>query len=154
MSAPALFVFWLIFVGTFSRWEMAAGLAVAVAGGTAICVVQHADDAHFRPRLHDVAQIVYLPWLIAQGTAVILFVAARDLFGGPKAVSAFRVVPFAAGDLYDPCDTARRVLAITYTTMTPSTVVIGLNTRENQLLYHEIQRSEVSAPTRNLGAVA
>lgn len=152
ISAPVLFVFWVIFVGTFEKWELIVGVAVAVTGAIAICVAEHAEDSHFRPRLRDLAQIAFVPWLFLQGTYEILLVAFRDLLGGRKAVSAFRVDGFDAGRAENPRDTGRRVLAVTYTTMAPNFVVLGINARENQMLFHQIERSGIPRMTQNLGA--
>lgn len=153
-SAPLLFLFWLVFVGNFSEWDLLLGAAVAIAGAVAICIVEHADEEHFRPQLRDFVQVVFVLWLFVQGTYEILWVSLRDFFGGRKAVSAFRVVEFKAGRLKEPHDTARRVFAVAYTTMAPNFIVLGINTRERQLLFHQIERSSVPTLTKNLGAVA
>jgi multisubunit Na+/H+ antiporter MnhE subunit len=153
-SAPVLFVFWMIFVGTFSKWELLVGAGAAALGGIAIHVVQHAEGSHFRARLQDLVQGAFVFWLFVQGAYEILFVAFRDLLGGRKAISAFRITKFEAGDESDPQDTARRVLAVAYTTMAPNFIVLGINTREKQLLFHQIQESSVPQMTKHLGAVA
>lgn len=152
-SAPVLFVFWLVFVGTFSKWELLIGIGAAMVAAIGLGVVQHAQDAHFRPRLKDLLQIIYVPWLLLQGTYEILWVSLRDLCGGRKAVSAFRVAEFKAGELCEPHDVARRVFAVAFTTMAPNFIVLGINKRERQLLFHQIERSGIPAMTKNLGAV-
>ena len=153
-TVPGLFVLWLVFVGTFSGWELLVGAGVAVLGGFAMAVVEHADHAHFRPSPRDLLQAVFIPWLLIQGTYEILWVAIRDLVGGRKAVSAFRIVRFKAGDLHDVHDTGRRVLAVGYTTMSPTSIVLGINTNKKNLVFHEIERSGVPTMTKNLGAIA
>lgn len=151
-SAPALFVFWIVFVGTFDQQEMLIGMAVSVVSAVAICVVEYANEAHFRPRMRDVAQAIFIPWLIAKDTCVIFLVALRDLVGGQKAESDFRLAAFEAGAPHDPHDTGRRVIAVTYTTMSPNSIVMGINTLERRMLFHQIQRSDVPRMTNNLGA--
>lgn len=154
VAVPSLFVFWLVFVGTFNRWELLVGAGVAVVGGFAIAVIERADDAHFRPLFPDLLQAVYIPWLLAQGTYEILWVSLRDLFGGRKAVSAFQIVRFDAGERCNLHDTGRRVLAVAYTTMAPNFIVLGVNTKDKNLLFHQIERSAVPKMTKNLGAIA
>lgn len=154
VSVPFLFIFWLVFVGTFSRWELLIGAGVTVLGGVAIAVVERADDAHFRPRLRDLVQAVFIPWLLIQGTYEILWVSVRDLLGGRKAVSAFRIVGFEAGELDDVHATGRRVLAVAYTTMAPNFIVLGVNTNQQNLVFHQIERSGIPKMTKNLGAIA
>lgn len=153
-SVPVLFVCWVVFVGTFDEQEMLIGMAVSVVSAFAICVVEHANEAHFRPRLRDVAQAVFVPWLIVQDTFVIFFAVLRDLVGGKEAGSDFRLAVFEPGDLHDPHDTGRRVIAVAYTTMSPNSIVMGINTLERRMLFHQIEKSSVPTMTKNLGAEA
>ncbi len=152
--APVLFIFWVVFVGKFAEQEMLIGMAVAVVSAFAICIVEYANEAHFRPRMRDLAQAVFIPWLIAKDTCVIFFVALRDLVGEKKAESDFRLAAFETGDLHDPHDTGRRVIAVTYTTMSPNSIVMGINTLERRMLFHQIQKSDIPRMTSNLGAEA
>lgn len=154
VTVPFQFLLWLVFVGTFSRWELLVGAGVSVIGGVAILVVERADDVHFRPRLKDLSQAVFIPWLLIQGAYEVLRVGIRDLLGGRKAVSAFRIVRFEAGALRDVHDTARRVLAVAFTTMAPTSIVLGINTNKKELVFHQIERSGVSRMTKDLGAIA
>lgn len=153
-SAPVLFVSWVLFVGTFDRQEMLIGIGVSLVSTLALCVVDYANVAHFRPRVRDVLQVVYVPWLFVQGTYEILAVSMRDLLGGKKAESAFRLASFETGTLQDPHDTGRRVLAVGYTTMAPNFIVLGINTLERRMLFHQIQKSGVTRMTKNLGTEA
>ena len=149
-----MFVCWLVFVGTFARWEMLVGIGVALLAAVVICIVQHADNAHFRPTSQDLWQILFVPWLIFQETYEILLVALRDLFGGRKAVSAFRLLSFETGKISDPRSTGRRVLAVTYSTMAPNFIVLGINVRDGYLSFHQIQRGGIPKLLKNLGARA
>ncbi len=153
-SAPFLFLLWLVFVGTFATPEMLIGAAAMLVAALAHCIVARAEPAHFRPRVRNIAQFAYVPWLLVQGTFEILYVSLRDLFGGRKAVSAFRVVEFRAGDPRNRADTGRRVLAVTGTTMAPNFIILGINADENELLFHQIEKSPVPPLTKNLGAIA
>jgi hypothetical protein len=144
----------MVFVGTFAKWELLIGIGVALIGAVAICVVEHADNSHFRPEIAELAQFVFVPWLLVQGTYEILMVSLRDLLGGRKAVSAFRVARFVGGEPLDAHDTARRVLAVGLTTMAPNFIILGINASRDQLLFHQIERSGVPKMTKNLGAEA
>lgn len=151
-SAPFLFLLWLVFVGTVAAPEMLIGAAAALVAAVALSVVAEAEPAHFRPRLHEVAQLAYVPWLLVQGTYEILYVSLRDLFGGRKADSAFRVAKFRAGEQLDPGNTARRVVAVAGTTMAPNFIILGINAEENDLLFHQIEKGAVPQLTKNMGA--
>ncbi len=151
---PALYLLWWMLVGSFARAELLVGVAAAVIGACALCTVERAERRRFRPRLDDAAQGVYVVWLLVQGTWEILKVSIRDLLGGRKAVSAFRVVKFDAGETESGRDTARRVLAVAYTTMAPNFIVLGVNGCDGQMLFHQIERSDPPEMTKNLGARA
>lgn len=154
ISAPFLFVLWLVLVGTFAGPEMLIGAAAALVAAFGLCVVQRAEPTHFGPRISDIAQLIYVPWLIVQDTYQVTLVALCDLLGGRKAVSAFRVASFHAGESHDPRATARRVLATGATTMSPNFMVLGINSRQDELLFHQIKKTPVPQMTKNLGADA
>jgi multisubunit Na+/H+ antiporter MnhE subunit len=154
ISAPPLFLLWFVFAGTFAAPEMLIGAAAALVSAVALCVVQRAEPAHFRPRLYDLAQLAYVPWLLVQGTSEILYVSLRDLFGGRKAVSSFRIAHFHGGELRNPVDTARRVVALAGTTMAPNFIIFGINSQDNEMLFHQVEKSSVPQLTKNLGADA
>lgn len=146
------FLCWIIFVGTFSRWELLVGVGAALLGATAICVVEGNDDAHFRPTLRAWLTIWRLPWYLLSETGGILWVALRDLIGGKRAESLMRLAPFDVGGECDPQDTGRRALATTYTTMTPSVIVLGVNVRDRYLLFHQLKRGDLGKMAQDLGA--
>lgn len=153
-SVPLLFGGWLIFTASFSKAELIVGAAVAVLGGVALCVTEHADDSHFRPRLRNWVEVIRVLWLVLQGTYEILLVSIRDLLGGKKAVSAFRMTRFDVGESRDLHDNGRRVLAAFYTTMAPNFIVLGINIPECVLVFHQIEKSGVPTLTKNPGAIA
>ncbi|MEO8725604.1 MAG: hypothetical protein ABI383_05730 [Acidobacteriaceae bacterium] len=147
-----LFVCWIIFVGTFSQWELVVGAGAALLGGVGICVVESQDSAHFCPTLRAWLSLWRVPWYVLSDTREILWDVVRDLLGGRKADSVFRLATFAAGEERDPQDTGRRVLAVAYTTMTPSIVVLGVNVRDRYMLFHQIERTGIPKMTQALGA--
>jgi uncharacterized protein YbjT (DUF2867 family) len=52
----------------------------------------------------------------------------------------------------DAADAALRALAIAYTTSTPNFIVIGIDRKRGQLVYHQIKKSPVLPVTVKLGA--
>ncbi len=130
---------------------MLIGAAAALVAALALYIVARAEPARFRPRILDLAQLLYIPWLLVQDTFEILQVSLRDLLGGRKAVSAFRVATFRAGEPRNPVDTARRVLAIVSTTMTPNFIVLGINQHDNELLFHQVEKTPIPQLIKNLG---
>lgn len=152
ISVPFLFGSWLVLVGTTSTSEIVLGFIAATAGGFAVALVEQGERLDFRPRVSDLMRVIYVPWLLIQGTCQIFLVALHDLFGGRKAASVFRVVPFDPGKATDPHDVARRVLTVVYTTITPPSIVLGINRRQRQLVFHQIEKSAVPRVTKELGA--
>lgn len=154
LSLPIFYLFWLIFVGTFSSHESLIGIIAAALGSAGLAVVNAYDPSRFCPTLMELLSLWRLPWYLISGTWEIAVVAAKDLLGIQRAKSLFRVVDFEAGSKEDPRSTARRVLAVSYTTAAPNFIVLGINTSDQKLLFHQIERSSVPKMTQVLGAQA
>jgi multisubunit Na+/H+ antiporter MnhE subunit len=154
IALPISYVFWIVFVGTFSAHELEVGIIAALlaVAGTAVIDVQY--PSRFAPSIGELLACWRLPWYLVSGTWEILRVAAMDFFGIRRAQSLFLVVPFDSGKLNDERAVARRVLAVSYTTMTPNSVVLGINVAGQKLLVHQFERTPMSRMTRSLGAQA
>ncbi len=154
LSLPAFYGFWLFFTGTFSPHELEIGIIAALLASSGLVVVAHCYSVPFSPTLKDLLSLWRLPWYLLSGTWEVLFVAARDLVGGKQAESVFRVALFDAGNKDDPSKTARRVLAVLYTTIAPNFIVMGVNASDQKMLFHQIERGSVPKMTQQLGAQA
>ncbi len=143
---------WIIFVGTFSLHELLIGVLGALLATTGLSIINRSYPARFQPRLMELLSLWRLPGSLVSDTWKILALRAKDLRSIRTANSLFRVVPFRAGEKDDPRATARRVLAVIYTTITPNTVVLGVNTNDQKLLLHQLVRGPVSRMTEDLGA--
>jgi hypothetical protein len=128
------------------------GVVAALLGATGLCVVQLAEDAHFKPRISDWLSVWRMPWYLVQGTWEILMVLVRDLSGGERAKSLFRLAEFDAGPEKDQVATGRRTLAVGYTTMAPNFIVFGINPQYGMMLFHQIEESGIPKMTQDLGA--
>ncbi len=145
---------WVVFVGTFAFHELLVGTIAAFLSSLGLLVVTVQYPPRFRPRMSDLTACWRLPWYLISGTGEVLMVAARDSLGGKRAQSLFRVAPFRAGTKQDPHATARRALAVLYTTVAPNFIILGINASDQRLLFHQIERSSVPKMTRQLGAEA
>jgi multisubunit Na+/H+ antiporter MnhE subunit len=152
LTLPFFYLLWLLFVGTFSRHELLVGVAAAALAVSGLLVIESYYPAHFSPTLGELLSLWRCPWYLISGTWEITAVAAKDLLGIERAKSLFRMVPFEAGTKDDPHATARRVLAVVYTTVAPNFIVLGINSSDKKLLFHQIQRSSVPQMTQELGA--
>jgi hypothetical protein len=94
-----------------------------------------------------------LPKGVVLGSWQLLYALALQIFTKQGAGSLLRAVPFNVGD-DDPKSTARRVLAVVYTTATPNSVVLGIDKKNQSMLYHQVLSSPISQMTKDLGARA
>jgi hypothetical protein len=154
VTLPMSYVSWIVFVGTFSRHELLLGIGAALLTATGMVVVTMKYPEPFSPTVWELAAVWRLPWYLISGTWEIFHVAAKDLLGIQRAKSLFRVARFDAGEKNDPRATARRVLGVVYTTVAPNFIVVGVNTSDPRMLFHQIQRSSVPKMTKQLGAKA
>lgn len=145
---------WLFFTGTFSLHELEIGIIAALLASSGMAAVERCYSVPFSPTLKDLLTLWRLPWYVVSDLWVTLVVAAEDIAGKQCAESVFRVVPFRAGTMDDPRATARRVLAVLYSTVAPNSIVLGINVNDQRMLFHQIERSPVPEMTKQLGAEA
>ena len=142
---------WFVFVGKVDWNEVIAGTIACAIAATAAQIVWAQHVAAFRGHARWVLEMWRLPKYMITGSWEIFGVLFRQLFGGRPAESLLLAVPYeAVGD--DDASAAFRALAITYTASTPNFVVIGVDRKRGQLVYHQIKRSKVLQVTKNLGA--
>ena len=152
-ASPAiLYIFWIVFSGSFAAHELLIGIVAALLATAGLFVINLQYPARFSPSSFDLISIWRLPWYLLSGTWEIAIVAARDFLGIKRAKSLFRIASFDGGGKDDPRATARRVLAVAYTTVAPNFIVLGINTNDQTLLFHQIERSSVPKLTQQLGA--
>lgn len=154
VALPVLYLFWIVFVGTFSLHELLIGIVGAVLAATGLLVIRLQYPERFSPTFLELLSLWRLPWYLLSGTWEIVVVATKDLLGIKRAQSLFRIVQFDAGAPDDAHATARRALAALYTTAAPNFIVLGVNAGDGKLLFHQIERSSVPKMTKELGARA
>ena len=145
-----LLALWLGFVCVLQWNEWLAGAAAALLAAVADGVVKATDFSRFRPRFRHLATILLEPWYVLQGTWEIFAELARHCAGKPVR-SAFVVVPFEAGG-DDPGASARRALAIAYTTIGPNSIVVGIDRERHFLLLHALPPGATPEIALRLGA--
>lgn len=148
----ALTVFWIACVATFHLHEMLVGAgAVALALSFSIFVVRTLP-LHFRPTLRDLLELWRLPGYMAIDVVQVTLVLVKDLLGKP-APSLFRATPWGpVGE--DGHSVAKRTLAIAGTTVSPNFIVVGIDCKSRQMLFHELKPTPVPQMTQHLGAGA
>jgi hypothetical protein len=102
-------------------------------------------------QLHDLLQCWRIPWYVVSGCWEITLLFLRDLLSGKRTGSYYRACSFRT-NRRDPLLLARGILAVAYTTTAPNFIVIGIDTGQRQMLFHQIERSSVPKMTQSLGA--
>ncbi|HEX9107361.1 MAG TPA: hypothetical protein VF832_09030 [Longimicrobiales bacterium] len=142
---------WLFYVWSLELAELVIGLLASglAAGASHLVWAEHLAGLSFHPRW--LAQAWRIPGQVLLDTGTILAVLARRLFTGRQAPSLFRAVPYEWRGA-DPHSSMLRALAITYATISPNMVVIGIDRERGYLLYHQLRQSPVSRMLQALGA--
>jgi multisubunit Na+/H+ antiporter MnhE subunit len=146
-----LVLLWMLFVSHPSRGELYAGVAVAIVGTVADWVVKRQESAKFRPKLAQLALVFWEPWYALTGTAAIMKALARKLLGKPSEAQ-FRAVAIDAGD-DDAESHARRALMVAYITLTPMSIVVGIDCDQKKMLVHQISPAPTPLIAKRLGAM-
>lgn len=143
---------WIVFVAGVKRDEMIVGALCVIASALFLQLVYRAEDQKLDIRLKDLAAGWRIPWYIVTDTYVVTMVLIKDLLGIKRASSFYRVCGFkTAKD--DPLLIARRVLATEFTTMTPNSIVLGVDYEQSRMLFHQLERSSVTKMAQELGAL-
>lgn len=133
--------FYLLLIDTTSLPELYAGAAAAVLAATGAELAQ-------RNGMRGVA--VRLGWVLRGRHAVArvpadvfwVSIAALDQLRRPvRSRGTLRAVPFHHGDRGDARDMGRRALSEALGSLTPNTIVIGIDEERNLILVHQLRRS-------------
>lgn len=139
--------FWVLFTGSWGLHELILGAAFTVLTLAITALAWRDMGILFRPTLHQVLCLWRVPWYVLHDSVEVSLILAKDILGVREAGSHYRAVTFPSktGEL----DVARAALATTGTTMTPSTIVLGVE--DDRLLLHQLQRSPLPKMIADLG---
>lgn len=143
------FCLWLLFVNTTKIHELWMAALASVLAASACEIVRNEPFASFRPTLWWLIQAWREPWYILVDCVSIFWAFFKRLVHPEPSV--LRQVLFDAGG-DDPQSAARRALAITYTSMSPNSIILAIDPEKGAMVLHQISQTETSAMTRNLGA--
>jgi len=148
----ALMLFWIACVASLQTHELLLGIPSALLSTWFSFYAIRRLPLRFRPTLENLLEAWRLPGYVAKDLIIVLGVLARDVAGSP-APSLLRSTAWRANSS-SPRDLARRALAVTYATVSPNCVVVGIDREQGQMLFHQLRASPVSVMTRRLGAGA
>ena len=141
--------FWILLVGGTRRDEMVVGACVLLFSAAFASLIWRMETIDVDFPLKDVFLGWRTPWYILIGIYNILCILVRDLLGR-RAQSLYLVSGFKTAKS-DPRLVARRVLATFYTTLTPDSIVIGIDFQQSRMLVHQLERSGIPRMTQLLG---
>jgi multisubunit Na+/H+ antiporter MnhE subunit len=142
---------WLCYTDSTGYREIIAGAIAAVISTVAVAVFARQAKLRFRFGARHVLQGIYLPWNVLTDTRQLLRALGKQLFSRKGAGSLTAAIAFDAGG-NDAASAGRRALAVTYTTITPNCVVLGIVRDKRLMIYHQLLPANVSTMTCNLGA--
>ena len=145
-----LAVLWMLLVSQMKLTEFWLGLAVALVASVADAVVKSQRLVDFLPHPGWLSLIFLEPWYAIEGTWEILLALAERIAGKPSQ-AILKVIEFSPGG-DDKASQARRAIAITYFTIPPNFVVLGIDRDRGLMLVHQVSASGVPFIAKRLGA--
>ena len=141
VSWVVFFLLWLLFVDQASLSELLAGSAAATLASIALQVTVRVEPLRFQPRLAWLAQVWRLPSVIIEDFRVLLRVLADRLMSKPVP-GTFQLTGFSSSG-HDSCEGARRALAVLFLSVSPNSVVVGIDQDRGVLLLHQLMPAPV-----------
>lgn len=147
----SLIVLWFIFTGQLSWAETGVGIGAAVLAASAAVLVRGKNFGGFQPHAKWLLEAWRLPGSVLSDNWVLATVLLNLICSRRQAAGSFRMIKFRAGGK-DNRSAARRALAIMMATISPNSVVIGIDLRRNFMLVHQIRPRDEPEYLRVLGA--
>ena len=149
-GVAASFALWVLFVAGVHIDEMIVGVFATLATVIFCMFLWSSRQRHLNLRARDLAECWRIPWYLVCDAGVIVWVLFKDVLHIAEAKSLYRVCGFESSN--GPVGMCRRVLAVAYTSVSPNSIVLGIDEHTSRMLFHQLERSEVPEMTRNLGA--
>lgn len=143
---------WLLLGGNLSLEELAASLAAATLACAGGAVFHSADRSPCRPTARMLLEAWRIPGDLLDGAWKVLGGLAGCLVGNGLPPGVLRAAKLDMGQEGDPKSNARRAITITYTTLTPNTVVLGFVPSQGLMLYHQFKPTDELKMAKSLEA--
>jgi hypothetical protein len=148
VAAALLAAEWVLLVAGTKLHEMLVGGFAVVLSTVFLAVVWRQDAQRIQLHAKDVLQGWRIPWYLLSDAWVVTRVLMLDLLGR-RAGSFYRVSGFRTAR-EEPVLVGKRVLATVYASMSPNSIILGVDWKQSRMLTHQIERSPVSRMTKNL----
>jgi multisubunit Na+/H+ antiporter MnhE subunit len=133
-----LLVLWFSLVGQVNGPEALMGGLAALVASTFVAIVSSEGLARFRPYIRWLNEAWRVPAAVLADHFILAQVLAARIVKGRWRHGSFKVVRFSATGSGGRA-AARRVLATVLTTITPNTVVVGIDTPNRTMLVHQMR---------------
>jgi hypothetical protein len=143
-------VAWLVFVDSLSPQEWLLGAVCALFCTFASLLTWKAMDLSIAIVPSELMEIWRVPVSVAVDALTLIAVLARDLFGIARAASHFRAAPFH--NVRGRRGRLRRVLVTIYSSISPNSIVIGIDREQHLLVFHQLVPKPIPKLMRRLGA--
>jgi multisubunit Na+/H+ antiporter MnhE subunit len=137
-------VIWLLLTTTWAGAEAVAGVVASVVAATAATIVHLREPARFRPRFRWLRHAWPIALRIASESWRAFGVLLGHVSGRRRVRGRLLAVPFRHGG-ESARDHARRALATAGLTMTPNSVVIGIDEENDEILVHQLWADDATA---------
>lgn len=144
------FLAWLAFTGTTSSAELLLGAASSLFCAAASLLTWQAMGISIAVNLPDLLRIWRVPFTVNRDAWIITVVLVKDLLGISRAASHLCAVPFERRS--GRRARLRRVLITAYTSISPNSIVIGIDEEQHLVLFHQLARTPISKTMQRLGA--
>ena len=144
VSFTILFGIWLLLAGSVAWHEVVVGLAAAGVATVISELVRGQEHPRIWPHARWFLELWALPWEILSGCWV---VASALIRGEP---GLLHEVPFESGG-DDRRSSARRAMAIAFTSISPNSMIIDIDRERGVMLIHNADHGPVPRIARYLG---
>ena len=162
VSILCLPLLWVLFVGDFQAQELMVGTVCVIATASFCHLIFGMASDHIQFSLLDILQIRRVPGTILGDTVRVVALLGRDLFTGRRTGSYYVglrcagiSVSKSAGDrglTEEAQRMGREVLAVSYISASPNSIVLSINMREQFMLVHQLQHTPPSKLAQAFGA--
>jgi len=132
-------ILWLLFTSTVNASENIVGFGSSVVAATAAEIVRANRAFVFRARLRWLRTAWRIPIQIARDTWTVFVVLALHVTGRRRVRGTWQAIPFRHGRPAGALDAGRRAIATVMASMSPNSLVVGIDPDDDELLFHQLR---------------
>jgi multisubunit Na+/H+ antiporter MnhE subunit len=132
-------ILWLLFTSTVNASENVVGFGASAVAATASEVVRANRAFVFRARLRWLRTAWRVPFQIGKDTWTVFAVLALHVTHRKRVRGTWQAVPFRHGRPAGAADSGRRALATIMASMSPNSLVVGVDPDDDELLFHQLR---------------